>query len=201
MKTYHDYESLATVNHSEQYHPALMEAYSGAQIVGWYGNIQHQLERMLDEQEAARNYVYADKIREFLKVWRGNELTGSINRETLEVLKTACSMLGVDKWNLKNYFSTLRDQIRKLIASEEELPRGTDMEQNSDFLGGGGGAGGDMPPMNPDFGPTDKPPGNLGGEEGAAPPGGADDGSEAAIDAAMGGDGAGPKPKNKSLNQ
>ncbi len=193
----HDYESFGMLSSFDRSKPSLCEAYSGAQIVGWYGNIQHQVERVLDEQEASRNYVYADKLRQFLKVWRENEIDGSMNRETLEVLKTACEMLSVDEWSLRNYFSALRDQLRKLIASEEELPRGVDMDQNADFLGGGGG-GGSAPPLNPDFGPEEKPPGDLGGAPGAQPGVQPAAGSDAAIDSALADTGGKPKTKNKA---
>lgn len=159
-----DYESLST-RQPWRTKPILCEVYSGEAIVAWSGNIERQISSMLDEQEASKNYVYADKLREFLRVWRSNEITGSLNRETLDVLKTACEMLAVDSWNLKNYFSVLRDQMRKLIASEEQLPRGSDMDQNSDFLGAGPMAGaGSMPPVNPAFGPEKEKPNALKGE-------------------------------------
>lgn len=126
------------------------EAYSGTSIVQWYGNIERQLSRMLDENEAIRQYSYADKIREFLKIWRTNEITGSLNRETIEVLNSAAQVLAVDTWNLADYFSNLRDQLRKLLASQEELP--TVPMDNNDMRGGGGPGRGGMPPLRPEFG-------------------------------------------------
>lgn len=153
---------MGTVRNSSEHQPVLLEAWRGDAIVMWYGNIERQLERVLEEQEATRNFPYADKIRAFLQTWRANEITGSLNRETLELLKTAAQMLSVDKWNLKNYFSVLRDQLNRLIASEEELPRGIDTDENPS-MGGIGGRG--APPMSPDFGPEEEAPKDLKGLE------------------------------------
>jgi hypothetical protein len=163
MNGYHDYESMGRQLDFSQRDAALLEAYSGTSIVQWYGNIERQLSGLLDDAEKGRNWVYADKVREFLRVWRDNEITGSLNRETLDILKSASDMLAVDPWNLKNYFSNLRDQLRKLVASEEELPRDMDMNANDPMKGGGGGGGGrGAPPMSPDFGPQDDAPGEGG---------------------------------------
>lgn len=160
MRALQSYEDLARLPLSQQ---VVCEAYDGASVVQWYGNIERQLGSMLNDNEASRNFVYTDKLRAFQKIWRENEITGSLNRETLNALKTATDMLSVDAWTLSNYFSNLRDQLRKLIASEEALPR-VDMEQNMPNLGPGAGAGGtSRPPMSPEFGP---------GKGGPAPPGG-----------------------------
>lgn len=157
MNTFHDYESMGCVNFNQE-GPALLEAFSGTAVVQWYGNIERQLGRLLGDAEKGRNYPYADKLRTFQKIWRDNEITGSMNRETLDVLKSSADVLGVDNWNLSNYFSNLRDQLRKLVASEEELPRDLDMNANDPMRGMGGGGRG-APPMSNDFGPEDKPPG------------------------------------------
>lgn len=156
MSAFHDYESYGVLDFNRE-DAAILEAYSGTSIVQWYGNIERQLGRLLEDAEKGRNWPYADKIREFLRIWRDNEIDGSINRETLDILKSASDVLSVDSWNLKNYFSNLRDQLRKLIASEEELPRDLDMNANDPMKGGGGGRG--APPMNPEFGPQDDGPG------------------------------------------
>ena len=157
---FHDYESYGTFDWNRQ-SPLLLEVYSGTSIVQWYGNIERQLGRLLDDAEKGRNWPYAEKIRKFREIWRENEITGSMNRETLDVLKTGSDVLGVDNWNLSNYFSTLRDQLRKLIASEEELPRDMDMNGN-DPMAGMRGAGRGAPPMSPQFGPE----GEMRGAEG-----------------------------------
>jgi hypothetical protein len=163
MNGFHDYESYGHLDFNQR-DCALLEAYSGTSIVQWYGNIERQLGGLLDDAEKGRNWSYADKIREFLRIWRDNEITGSLNRETLDILKSASDVLAVDAWNLKNYFSNLRDQLRKLIASEEELPRDLDMNANDPMKGGGGGGRG-APPMNPEFGPQDDMPGEPGQED------------------------------------
>jgi hypothetical protein len=170
MNGYHDYESMGRHLDFSQRDCTLLEAYSGTSIVQWYGNIERQLSGLLDDAEKGRNWPYADKVREFLRVWRDNEITGSLNRETLDILKSASDMLAVDPWNLKNYFSNLRDQLRKLVASEEELPRDMDMNANDPMKGGGGGGGRGAPPMSPDFGPQDDAPGTGDAANGDLPP-------------------------------
>jgi hypothetical protein len=161
MITLHSYESLAHLDSNRW----VLEAFSGTSIVQWYGNIERQLTRMLEENEAARNFVYADKIRTFLKTWRENEITGSLNRDSIEILKSATEQLAVDPWNLGNYFSNLRDQLRKLLASEEQLPR-VATEPSEKMGGPGGGAGlGSMPPLTPEFGAEKEAP--VAGQAGA----------------------------------
>lgn len=156
MTNIHDYESLAYIDFIRE-RPDIMEAYDGKSIVRWYGKIENQLGKLLADAEKSRNFPYADKLREFQKIWRSNEITGSINREVLDTLKAASDMLAVDNWNLNSYFRSLRDELRVLVASEEELPRGSDMEQNDPYAGGGGGGGRGGPPMSPDFGPGGSP--------------------------------------------
>ena len=167
MSSFHDYESMGYLNFRLK-RPDILEAYAGTEIVKWHGRIERQLVNLLTDAEKGRNYTYADKLREFLKIWRANEITGSINRETLEVLKAAADVLSVDTWDMAAYFGSLRDQLRVLIASEEQLPRGADMGNEPTAGGMGGGAGG--PPMAPSFGPEEAPPG--GAEGGAGGPGG-----------------------------
>lgn len=159
MKTFHDFESMGTVPILENQLPPLLEAYSGTAIVSWYGMIEDQLQRMLDDQEASRNFENADRIRAFLNTWREHEVTGSINIEQIDALKAASDQQASVKWSLRNYFSSLRNQLRKLVASEEELPRGIDTNQLDPMSAG---AGGGAPPMSPDFGPEEEKPGDLG---------------------------------------
>jgi hypothetical protein len=168
MNSFHDYESMGYLNFRLK-KPYILEAYAGTEIVKWHGRIERQLVNLLTDAEKGRNYTYADKLREFLKIWRANEITGSINRETLEVLKAASDVLSVDTWDMAAYFGSLRDQLRVLIASEEQLPRSADMGNEPMAGGMGGGAGG--PPMAPSFGPEEAPPGGEGGA-GGQPPGG-----------------------------
>lgn len=99
------------------------EAYKGSDIVGWWGGIERQLVGMLDRYEQDKSYTEADKVRTFLEVWRGHKLTGSISAEDVQALADGSSILAVDKWKAADYFSSLRDSLRKIQASEEELPR------------------------------------------------------------------------------
>lgn len=151
---FHDYESMGWKD-AHQARPILLEAYKGTDIVQWYGNIERQLQGFVGDAEQSHNQPYSTKLDTFLnKVWRPNEITGSMNRETLESLLAGATVLAVDDWTYQNYFSNLRDQLRKLIASEEELPRGGDEVEPMAGTSRGGG-----PPMNPEFGPEEMAPG------------------------------------------
>lgn len=161
MNSFHDYESLSWLDFSIRKPETLHEAFSGTAIVSWHGKIERQLVNLLADAEKGRNYTYADKLREFLKIWRANEITGSLNRETIEILKSAADMLSVDQWNMSDYFGSLKDQLRILIASEEQLPRGMEEPGNDPMAGGGGGGG--APPMSPSFGADAEGPGGAGG--------------------------------------
>jgi hypothetical protein len=117
------YEDLAYIS-QRRYDCRLLEAYRGTDIVSWHGMIERQLVGMLQDAEAGGNSPNADKLREFLKTWRDNPISGSINVEDLDTLLAATSQLAVDNWKLSTYFIGLRDNLRKIIASEEEMPRG-----------------------------------------------------------------------------
>jgi len=167
----HDYESLwrrPTPQRCE-----VLEAFRGTDVVRWYGNIERQLDRLIQEYEDARNEAYADKIRKYRQIWRSNVVTGSVNREILDTLLSAAEILAVDDWPLQNYFSTLRDSLRVLIASEEELPR---LAPDEPAPKGGGGGGGRAPK------PSDMPASDFGPEKDA--PEGAEN-TDAAVDQAV----------------
>jgi hypothetical protein len=184
MNAFHDYESFGNVDFN-RHTAVILETFSGTEIIKWHGRITDQLVKMTEEAEKGRNFPYADKVREFLKTWRANEITGSINRETLEVLKAAADMLAVDSWNFRSYFHSLATQLKVLIGSEEQLPRDVDMNQNDPSAGMGGGGGG--APMSPSFGPEGKPGegGAPGGPDGM-PPGGPEGGQPGAPGGAPG---------------
>lgn len=148
--------------------PPVCEAYQGQEIVAWHGRIERQLMDDIEEYEAARNPGYADKLRAFLQSWRQHQITGSINVETLDALLTAAEVLAVDPWKMQNYFSNLRDQLRKLKASVEELPVDAFSAARES----------PAPPMGPPPGPEPEPEGAAGGgpagggaEEAPPPPG------------------------------
>jgi hypothetical protein len=150
--TFHTYEDWGIIPMVDD--APLLEAFTGAAVVQWHGNIERQLLEKIEKSEKERNFPYADKVRKFLQIWRDNELTGSINREQVETLKAACDILAVDSWNLSNYFSNLQTQLRRLIASVEELPT-FDQENEPGGPAGGMGTPGGPPP---DFGPEDEAP-------------------------------------------
>lgn len=196
MKTIHDYENWGRINF-DQHRAELLETYSGTDIIKWHGRIGDQLVGLMDDSEKGRNFPYYDKLRKFLDIWRSNEITGSINRETIEILKSAADILAVDNWNLRIYFSSLATQLKVLIGSEEQLPRNVDMDQNEP-MAGTGSAGRGAPPMSPSFGPEDeKPPGapeapGTPGEEGEG--GVPAPGEEGTVPPEEGAPGEGPMP-------
>jgi len=169
MEPFHDYESHGWVDYNRE-QPVVLEAFRGTDVVAWHGNIERQLNGFLQDATKSRNWPYADKLREFLKIWRENSITGSLNRETLDTLKTPAEVLAVDNWTFGNYFSNLRDRLRMLIASEEELPRDLDMGGEEPLRGTSRGRG--APPLNPQFGPQDEMPPGAGGPPPEGEPGG-----------------------------
>jgi len=150
--TYHDYESWGAADSAQEV-PYMLESYKGSSIVSWQGNIERQIADMVEKYTANRNFPYQDKLRQFLQIWRKYPISGSINRETLDPLESAADILAVDNWKLSNFFSNLRDQIRRLVASEEELPRPTGDEEPAPGSGGGSMA---APPST--FGPQKEQP-------------------------------------------
>lgn len=102
----------------------IIESFSGTAIVGWQGKIERQLVDLINEYEDANNPGYVDKLRALLSNWRANPLTGSINIETLRALIGPIELSAVDPWKLQNYFSQLRDSLKQITASVEELPPG-----------------------------------------------------------------------------
>lgn len=105
---------------------ALTEAYRSTDLVGWHGKIERHLEGLRAKYDSQKNRDQADKLAEFLRMWRAHPITGSINIEDLAPLEAAASAYAVDKWKLGNYFTALRDRIRSIIASVQELPDGID---------------------------------------------------------------------------
>lgn len=186
----HDYESLW--RRPIKLVPVI-ESFKGTDIVRWHGAIERQLTQLITDYEDARNYEYVDKLNKFRQIWRNNAISGSINREVLDVLLAASDMLAIDPWPLENYFSTLRDSLRVLIASEEELPR---MSSGAHPMSAGGGGSPSLSKMKmptSDFGPEKEPPtepkpeGEEGQGEGAEGPSPSSTAAKAkaALDAAL----------------
>lgn len=127
----------------------IQEAFKGTAIVGWQGKIERQLQAMVAENTEARNHAYADKLRAYLELWRSNPLNGSINVETVDSLLSGAEVPAVDDWKYSNYFSNLRDKLRELKASVEELPMTDEVPPDQR-------APSSSPPAS--FGPTEEPP-------------------------------------------
>ena len=144
MATIHDFESLGLMQQHLPLSPPTLtsyrssgarwygvnalpqanEAYQGTDIVKWWGDIERQLDKSITTFDSARNTSYVDTLRAFKKTWTENELDGSINVEAVNVLVAAASVLAASDWQLRAYFSKLRDSLRQLKASGEELPMG-----------------------------------------------------------------------------
>lgn len=101
----------------------LSEAFKGSDVVVWSGSIERQLVALLDKYRKDKDSGSANKVDQFLQTWRAHKITGSLNRTDIQPLETAASQLAVDSWHSTSYFGSLRDQLRRLLASEEELPR------------------------------------------------------------------------------
>lgn len=158
------YEDFAWVRPVE---PPLLEYYTGTTVVRWWGVIERQISDKISKYEAQRNQPYADKMRSFYKVWKEHELTGSINRETVDALRTASSVLGDDPWAEGNYFKNLTSSLSVLLASEEQLPRVEEPNEPDAGMGGGGPPVGDFGPekeMTPDGGNPGNPEEPEGGQ-------------------------------------
>src|SRR5207253_948569 len=86
--------------------------------------IDNQLVTMIEKSKKDQNKDEMVKLAQFQRTWRSHKITGSINREDVEVLETAASQLGVEaSWNLSGYFRALGMSLAQIIAGEEELPR------------------------------------------------------------------------------
>lgn len=111
------------------------EKYSGTSLVGWHGKIERHLVELRDKYDGQHNRQYRDKIDEFLRLWRSYPITGSVNIEEIAPLEAAASTLAVDSWQLTSYFTAVRDKLRAIIASEQELPDvGTDFKPSRSFV-------------------------------------------------------------------
>ena len=141
--------------------PIILEAYRGTAVVEWWGRIERQLVDMVNRFETTRDLESKAKAETMLGIWRKNQITGSVNIETVNTLLSASEVLSVDKWNQSNYFAALRDSLRKLVAGQEELPP---LEQVDKPRGGPGGGGGGAPNQPIEPGPEPEPPeGSEGG--------------------------------------
>jgi len=154
-----DYETMGMFQHPTK--AVMLETYAGTAIVGWAGSIERQLIGMEDEYKSLKNQEYADKLHVFLHTWQDNVISGSMNVEVLQLLEAAAAQNAADPWKLANYFSNLRDSLRKLIAAQEELPVGDEPQP------GNRRKSRSQPPG--EFGPTAEPP-PEGGAAGGAPP-------------------------------
>lgn len=144
------------------YNAAINEAFSGTSVVAWQGRIERQLGDMINEYEESNNPGYVDKLRAILNAWRANPLTGSVNVETVQALLGPIELAAVDSWKLQDYFSKLKDSLKVLTASLEELPPmpdGAPAGAERDMME----PMGDLPPLS-DFGPSDEPPADTGDE-------------------------------------
>lgn len=134
-----DYEFLGHAS-MQVYQPAIIEAYAGADIVQWWGTILGQLRDMKERTEENGNEEYATRLAKFIRTWEENELTGSMNIESIRNLKTASEWAGAMDWNFANYFETLTNWLRRLTASIEQLPTTPPPKQSSKPSGGGASA-------------------------------------------------------------
>jgi hypothetical protein len=154
------YENLGFIDYN-RYKPLLLEVYAGKDIAQWWGNILRQLQDMKGKAEEVNNDDYASQLSRFIRTWTENEITGSMNIEDIRTLKTAAEWAGELPWNFKNYFMTLANQLRKLVASTEELPMTPQGSNEPDVSGAApapsAGLNADKNPAAPQFGAEEAP--------------------------------------------
>ena len=165
MRTYASFEDMAQANEAPEPAPVL-EAFSGSAIVRWYNTVKYGLKEKIAKQEANRNQEYAALLRTYSNLWDQNAITGSMNAETLKLLKASAEPYATMDWNEQKYFIGIVTSLDELLADQEALPGNVDMQQNMPMAGGPGSA----PPLGNDFGPEETPPPGMGGA-----PGGEDD--------------------------
>jgi hypothetical protein len=116
------YETLAWHEARRVSAPPILEAFRGTQVVEWWGRIERQLIDKVNAFQTSRDFDSKAKAQAYLEIWRANELTGSINVDAVNALLGPAQVLAVDNWGESNYFAKLRDSLRQLKASQEELP-------------------------------------------------------------------------------
>jgi hypothetical protein len=116
-----DYEDVGYL--SLKPFPKIAEAFRGSDIVVWHGTIERQLVDLVEKYRSEKNTPDASKVDQFLQTWRAHKITGSLNIDEIIPLETASAQLAVDVWKSATYFGSLRDRLRQIIASEQELPR------------------------------------------------------------------------------
>lgn len=167
MRTFHSFEDMARANEVPEPAPVL-EAFSGSAIVRWYNTVKYGLKEKIAKQEANRNQEYAALLRTYSNLWDEYAITGSMNVETLKLLKAAAEPYATMDWNEQKYFIGIVTSLDELLADQEALPGNVDTEQNMPLAGGGGS----QPPMTNDFGPEENPPPGMGGPGEMGGPGG-----------------------------
>ena len=189
MSHHIDYENMAMASLIPMRTP-ILEDYTGVQIVSWYGQVGTEMRKKRDHYEKSDNRVLADKITAFLRTWDNNPITGSINRETLEMYKAASLILGNDtNHDIGSFFRALTTEIDKVIAQTEQLPadgQSAEPAPRAKSFGGGG--------PTPSFGGEETGP--PAGPEGPPPPAGEDGagGGDAPPPPDAGGAGGPPPP-------
>ncbi len=166
MNAYHSYEDMAWANAAPK-SAFVLEGWAPSAIARWYKMIGFQLLGLLEQAEASRTPEYLKHLRDFYdKTWEQNPIDDSVNVDALDNLLKETDRLAKADWPQASWFQGLSASLTELRAWQAtQGTQPSNPDQNADLIGGG--AGGSMPPLNPDFGPQDtKPPGTE-DEEGA----------------------------------
>lgn len=170
MHAYTSYEDMAWAN-SVQQSAFVLEGWSPPKIARWYKMITYQLLEQLKKAEADRTPEYKDRLQKFFdETWMPNVIDENVNVDVLDALLKDADQLALSDWPQASYFKGLAASLTELRAWQ--VTKGTEpasADQNADMIGGG--AGGSMPPLTPDFGPQEEKPPGEGEEEKAKPPG------------------------------
>ena len=155
--SYHSWDDLAWATAAPP-ESSVMEGWSPPSIARWYSTLTFQIQDLVRKAEAARTPVHEERLRDFLeKVWKANPIDENVNIEAVEAVLKATEKLADMDWPQASYFRGLTSslvELRAWQATQGTVP--ANPEQNADMIGGG--AGGSMPPLTPDFGPQEEEP-------------------------------------------
>jgi hypothetical protein len=176
MSRINSYEDLAFVAARQK--AILSEVYSGADMVGYWGEIQRILNQKIRDMstQLKQSKVAADTtpgrqpteleqeknaLETFLQLWNATPLDGSLSVSKLKILHGA-AIQASSNTSLKTYdfFSRIRDNLGRVIAKTQELPTVPSSTGKSPIPGGGLPSRSMAKPTPPtgDFGAQKEPP-------------------------------------------
>ena len=120
-----EWRAQATRNLEVQSDRRLFEFYDGEDLTDWQERkIRIQLYN-LARNFKEKNADYAKSLERFIQVWEdpANKLDGNTNIEAVNALIGAAGLEAAREWPLQNFFMNLEASLRRIISSENKLPR------------------------------------------------------------------------------